>query len=65
MAKWIKNPTSAARVAEEAWGSLPSSVKWVKRSGMATAVAWVPAVAGIQSLAQKLPYAMGAAIKKK
>ena len=35
--------------------------QWVKNL---TAVVWVSAVAGIQSLAWELPYALGAAIKK-
>ena len=38
--------------------SIPGPVQWVKGSGVATAVA------RIQSLAQELPYAKGAAIKK-
>ena len=37
---------------------IPGPVQWVKGSGVATAVA------RIQSLAQELPYAKGAAIKK-
>ena len=44
---------------------IPGLVQWVKRSGVATAVAQVSGVARIQSLAQKLTYAEGAAIKKR
>ena len=44
--------------------SIPSLAQQVKGSGVATAAAKVAAAAGIQSLAQELPYAMGAAIKK-
>ena len=40
-------------------------MQWVKGSGVAVAMAQVTAVAQIQSMAQKLPYAMGVAIKKK
>ena len=40
-------------------GSIPSPAKWVQGSSVAAATAQ------IQSLAQKLPYARGAAIKTK
>ena len=46
-------------------GSIPSQELWVKGSSIATAVVQVAAVAGIQSLAQELPYIAGAALKKK
>ena len=42
----------------------PSLGQSVKKSGGAAAVAWVTAVAQIQSLAWEPPFAMGAAIKK-
>ena len=45
-------------------GSIPGLAPWVKVSGIAAAAVWVPAAAPIQSLAQELPNAMGAAIKK-
>ena len=38
-------------------GLIPGLVQWVKRSGVATAVA------RIQSLARELPYAVGVAVK--
>ena len=62
MAQWIKNSIAAAWVAGEAWGGFPSPVQCVRdpvllqlqhRSQLQ-----------IQSLAQELPYAVGAAIKK-
>ena len=37
----------------------------VKGPSVAAAMAWVASTAWIQSLAWELPYAMGAAIKKK
>ena len=54
-AQLVKNPTSVAWVA----GSIPSPVQWIKGSRIAAAVTQ------IQSLAQELPYAMGAEIEKK
>ena len=42
---------------------IPGSAQWVK--GSSVAVLWVVAAARIQSLAQELPYALGAAIKIK
>ena len=45
-------------------GSIPHLVQWVEGSSIATA-AWVAAAAQIQSLAQKLPYASDATLKKK
>ena len=39
--------------------------QWVKESGIVSVVACVKAVAWIQSLARKLPYAMGATEKKR
>ena len=41
----------------------PWPAQWVKGIGIATAVAWVAAVAWIQPLAQEFPYPMGVAIK--
>ena len=52
MAQWVKNLTAADWVS-----SVPGSVQWVKGSGIV--------IARIQSLAQKLSYASGAALKKK
>ena len=46
-------------------GLIPSPVQWVKGSSVATVVAQVAAAALIQSLAQGLPYATGAAKKRK
>ena len=46
-------------------GSIPSLLQWVKGSGIGAAVSWVTAAAQIQSLAWEIPYAAGAAIKKK
>ena len=45
-------------------GSIPHLVQWVEGSSIAT-TAWVAAAAQIQSLAQKLPYASDATLKKK
>ena len=45
-------------------GSIPGLVQWVKGSGVAMAAVKVAAAAQICSLAQELPYAVGAAIKK-
>ena len=42
----------------------PGLAQRVKGSGIAVIVAWLAAVAWIQSLAQELTYAVGAAIKK-
>ena len=44
-------------------GSIPWPAQLLKGSGIATVVAEVAAVAWIQSLAQGLPHATGAAIK--
>lgn len=44
---------------------IPGLEHGVKRPGIATAVAWVIAVAHIQPLSQDLPEATGAAINKK
>ena len=44
---------------------VPTVVQWVKGSGIVTAMAQVTAAAQIQSLAQELPYALGAALKNK
>ena len=43
---------------------MPGPVQGVKGSGIAAAVADIPAVAWIQSLAQELPCAVGVAIKR-
>ena len=39
-------------------GSIPGLAQWVKRPGVAAAAVQVTAAAWIQSLAQKLPYAI-------
>ena len=44
---------------------IPGSAQWVKGSSIAAAAAQVSAVPQIKFLAQKLPYAVGVAIKKK
>ena len=46
-------------------GSISTLAQWIKGSGVVTAVDYAPVVAQIQSLAQKLPYAMGVVIKLK
>ena len=61
MVQGVKNLTAVTQV----MGSIPSLLQWVKGSGIAAAVAWVTAAAQIQSLAWEIPYAAGAAIKKK
>ena len=53
VAQWIKNPTAVAPVL------IPSLAQWVKGSGVAAATPQ------IHSLAWKLPYAVGVAIKLK
>ena len=66
MAQWVKNPTacSSSGCCRGA-GLIPGVAQWVKGFGVAAAVAQVTAGAQIQSLAQELPYTMGAAIKLK
>ena len=59
MMQQVKNLTAVTRVAEEVQVPSPAWSTVLKGSGIATALAQ------IQSLAQKIPYAMGAAIKKK
>ena len=44
---------------------IPGLAQWIKKSSVAAAMVEVSAVAQIQSLAQELPYAVGAAIKLK
>ena len=61
MGQWVKNLTAAAWVAVEV--GVPSPAQWVKASGIAAAGAQFAAGAQIQSLAQELPQAAGAAIK--
>ena len=43
---------------------IPSLAQWVKVSGVAAAAAQVAAMAQGQSLAQELPYALGADIER-
>ena len=64
MAEWVKNPTTVAQVAVEAQvQSQPQAV--IKESGIPAAMVQVTAKARIQSLAQELPYAKGAALKRR
>ena len=57
MAQWVKKPAAAARVTMEVGVQSPARCSGLKGSSVATAVAQ------IQSLAQELPYDMGAALK--
>ena len=54
MAQWIKDPARLCRGV----GLIPGPAQYIKGFGTAAAAAW------IQSLAQQLPCAAGAAIKK-
>jgi len=65
MAEWVKNLAVAVQIAMEEWVWSSAYFNWVKRSDVAAAVAQVAAMAGIQLLAQELPYAVGATIEKK
>ena len=58
MAQWVKSLTAVAWVTAEAWVQAPAGRSWLKGSSVVTAAFWT------QSLAQELPYATGAAIKK-
>ena len=46
---------------KEDWSRFPTLEQWVKNP---TAAAWVTVEAWVGSLAQELPYAMGAVVKK-
>ena len=59
MAQWVKNLTAVAWVTAEVWIQSPAWPQWVKGFGI------VAAVAGIQSLAQELPYVTVANAKEK
>ena len=61
MAQWVKNPIVAAWDTVEMQVQL-GLVQWVKGSSIAAAVVFN---SQIRSLAQELPYSVGAAIKKK
>ena len=64
MTQWVKNPTAVVRVTTEPRvHSL--TCQCVKGSDVAAAVAQITAMAQVQSLALEIPYAVGAAIKKK
>ena len=65
VAEWVKSPATAAQVPSEEWVQSLASLSGLQGSGIAAAAAWVAAVAQIQSLAQELPHAADAAIKKK
>ena len=58
MAQWVKNLTGVALASAEVW---VQSSAW--NTGLRIII--VAAMAGIQSLAQELPYALGVAIKFK
>ena len=64
MAQWVKNLTEAAQVAVEDWVQSPAGCSGLRIS-CCHSCGVAAAVAQIQSLAQELPYASGAAIKKK
>ena len=57
--QWVKKLTAAVWVAVEARIQSPAQCSELKLSCVAAAVAW------IQTLAQELPYAVGATLKKK
>ena len=59
MSQWAKSLIAVARVAVEVQVQFPAWRRGLKDLASPTAVA------GIQSLAQELPYAVGVAIKKK
>ena len=59
MVQWLRNSTEAAQVTPEV---TPGTVQWTKGSSWVTGSSTAVAMTDIQSLAQKLPYAMGAAI---
>ena len=63
MAQWVKDLTAVAQVAAEAQVCSPAQRSGLKGSAVAAASAQVAAVAWIQSLAQKLPYAASVAVK--
>ena len=64
MARWVKNPNA---VAHNCAGrdTIPTPEQGVKGSGIAAAAMWFSPMAQIQSLAGKLPYVLGVAVKKK
>lgn len=61
--RMVKNLTAEALVAMEVWVQYPAWHSGLKGCGVAPAAAQVTAVALIQSLVQKLPYAAGIAIQ--
>ena len=62
MAQWVKNPVQF----REDVGSIPGLTQWINDLTLPQAVAVAQASAAplIQPLAQALPYATGAAVKK-
>ena len=62
-AHWVKNQTVVAQVTVQVWVHSPAWCSAIKGLGIDTAAAWIAAAAQIQSLALKLPYDMGVAIK--
>mgnify|MGYP001340763725 CR=1 FL=1 len=66
MAWWVKNPTAGAQVTVEAGvQSLAWHSRLKKGSSFAATAVYVETIAGSQSPALELPYAMGVAKKKK
>ena len=65
MAQYTKNMTAGAQGIAGGVGLIQRPLQWVKGAGVATAVVEVTAEAHIQSLAQKLPYAMSVVQKRK
>lgn len=65
MVQWVKNLAAAAWVSEEAWVlSLPQHSRLKELVLPQPWYTQVTAMAQIQSLAQRLPYAAGVATKK-
>ena len=64
VAPWVKNPAAEAWVTGEMQVCSLVQLQWVKGSSIAPAATQVTAMAWIQSLAQELLFALGAAIKK-
>ena len=60
VAQWVKNPTAMAWIAAEAWVPSLAQYSGLKATAARRSQLWL-----IQSLVQKLPYAMHSAIKLK
>ena len=63
LVRWVKNLWQLGWLWRH--GFDPGLVQWDERVGIAVAMTYVAASAQMQSLAWKLPYAVGMAIKKK